>query len=62
MQGCSLISFSSTLVHPSIERVTVLLFKLKPTGVSGSVLSIFTEFLSDRRQRVVVNADGAASE
>ena len=29
-------------------------------GVSGSVLSICTEFLTDRRQRVVV--DGAASE
>ena len=37
-----------------------LLFKLKSVGVGGSVLSICTEFLSDRRQRVVV--DGAASE
>ena len=37
-----------------------LLFKLKSIGVGGSVLSICTEFLSDRRQRVVVN--GAASE
>ena len=37
-----------------------LLFKLKSIGVGGSVLSICTEFLSDRRQRVVV--DGAASE
>ena len=37
-----------------------LLSKLKSIGVGGSVLSICTEFLSDRRQRVVV--DGAASE
>ena len=37
-----------------------LLFKLKFIGVGGSVLSICIEFLSDRRQRVVV--DGAASE
>ena len=37
-----------------------LLFKLKSIGVCGSVLSICTDFLSDRRQRVVV--DGAASE
>ena len=37
-----------------------LLFKLKSIGVGGSVLSICTEFLSDRRQRIVV--DGAASE
>ena len=37
-----------------------LIFKLKSIGVGGSVLSICTEFLSDRRQRVVV--DGAASE
>ena len=36
------------------------LFKLKSVGLDGSVLSICTEFLSDRRQRVVV--DGAASE
>ena len=34
--------------------------KLKYIGVGGSVLSICREFLSDRRQRVVV--DGAASE
>ena len=37
-----------------------VLFKFKSIGVGGSVLSICTEFLSDRRQRVVV--DGAASE
>ena len=36
-----------------------LLFKLKSIGVGGSVLFICTEFLSDRRQRVVV--DGATS-
>ena len=36
-----------------------LLLKLKSIGVGGSVLSICTEFLSDRRQRVVF--DGAAS-
>ena len=37
-----------------------LLFKLKFIGVGCIVLSICTEFLSDHRQRVVV--DGAASE
>ena len=37
-----------------------LSFKLKFIGVGGSVLSICTEFLSDRRQRVVV--DGAAAQ
>ena len=45
----------------AFDRVTNsgLLFKLKSIGVGGSVLSICTRFLSDRRQRVVV--DGAAS-
>ena len=36
------------------------LFKFKYIGVGGSVLSICTDFLSDRRQSVVV--DGAAGE
>ena len=36
------------------------LFKSKSIGVGGCVLSICSEFLSDRRQRVVV--DGAGSE
>ena len=37
-----------------------LLFELKSIGVGVSVLSICTEFLSDYRQRVIV--DGTASE
>ena len=37
-----------------------LLFKLKSIGVGGSVLSICREFLSNHRQRVVV--DAASSE
>ena len=37
-----------------------LLFKLKSIGAGGSVLSICREFLSNRRQRVVV--DGVTSE
>ena len=37
-----------------------LLFKLKSIGVGDGVLSICTEFLSDSKQRVVV--DGAVSE
>ena len=37
-----------------------VLFKLKSIGVGGSMLSICREFLSNRRQRVVV--DGATSE
>ena len=53
-------SFSSTLVQPSIVCHSGLLFKLKFIGVGGSVLSICAEFLSDRRQRVVVY--GVASE
>ena len=61
MQGESLISFSSTLVQPSIEWVTVVsVYRVKFISVGGSVLSICTEFLSDRMQRDVV--DGAASE
>ena len=45
---------------PSIECHGGLLFKLKTIGGGGCVLSISTEILSDRRQRVVV--DDAASE
>ena len=37
-----------------------LLFKFKSIGVGGSVLSICKEFLSNHRQRVVV--DGSTSE
>ena len=37
-----------------------LLFKLKSIDVGGSLLFICTEFLSDHRQRIVV--DGAANE
>ena len=37
-----------------------MLFKLKYIGVGGSVLSICTQFLSDRRKRIMV--DAAASE
>ena len=45
----------------AFDRVShSLLSKLESTGVRGCVLSIYREFLSDRRQRVVV--DGAASE
>ena len=46
----------------AFDRVSYsgLLIKLKSIGVDGRVLSICTEFLSDRRQRVVV--DGDASE
>ena len=60
MQGCSLISLSSTLVQPSIVSYSGLLFKLKSIGVGSSVLSICTEFLFDCRQKVVV--DGLASK
>ena len=43
----------------ALDRVShsCLLFKLKSIGGGGSVLSICTEFLSDRRQRVVVDGD-----
>ena len=52
--------FSSTLLLPSIVSHSDLLFKLKSIGVGGSVLSICREFLSNRKQRVVV--DDATSE
>ena len=46
----------------AFERVnhSGLLFKLKSIGLGGGVLCICREFLSNRRQRVVV--DGATSE
>ena len=56
----------SYIVHldfsAAFDRVSSsgLLFKLKSIGVGGRVLSICREFLSNRRQRVVV--DGATSE
>ena len=37
-----------------------VIFKLRSAGVGGCLLSICREFLTDRRQRVVV--DGAYSE
>ena len=37
-----------------------LLFKLKQNGVSGKMLSLFTNYLSNRQQRVVLN--GQTSE
>ena len=51
---------SLTLVLPSIECHSGLLFKLKSIGVGVSVLSIWREFLSNRRQKALF--DGAASE
>ena len=56
-QLLSFISFSSTLVQPSIECVTVVSYSKKSVGVGSSVLSICTEFLSDHSPRVMV--DGA---
>ena len=49
-------------ISATFDRVSPsgLLFKLKSIGLDGSALSICTQFLSDRIQRVVV--DGAASE
>ena len=43
----------------AFDRVShsVLLFKLKSIGVGGSMLSICREFLSNRRQRFVVDGD-----
>ena len=60
MQGRCLILFSSTLVQPSTECHSGLLFKSKSIGVGGSVPSICKEFVSNRSQSVVVV--GAASE
>ena len=51
------LNFSTTFDRVSNSGLS---FKLKYIGVGGSVLSICTEFLSDRRKRYVVN--GAASE
>ena len=47
-------------MQPLKECHSGLLFKFKSIGVGGSVLYICTEFLSNRRQRLVV--DGAVSE
>ena len=51
------LAFSAAFVRVSHSGV---LFKLKSIGVGGSVQSICREFLSNRRQRIVV--DGATSE
>ena len=45
---------------PLIVSHSGLLFTLKAIGVDGSVLSICREFLSNQRQRVMV--DGATSQ
>ena len=55
MQVWGLLSFSSTFVQPSTVSHSGPLFRLKSIGVGGSALSICREFLSDRRQRVVVD-------
>ena len=60
MQGWILVSFSSTLVQPSIEYLGGLLFKLISIALGGCVLFICREFLSDHRQKIM--DDGAASE
>ena len=62
MQGWCLILFSSTFLLPSIGLVTVVSYSNWSVlhGVGGSVLSICRDFLSNHRQRVVV--DGATSE
>ena len=58
--GWSLILFSSTLVQPLIEWVTLVSYsKLKFSSVGGSVLYIYNEFLFIHRQRIV---DGATNE
>ena len=60
------VGMKSFIVQPdfsaAFERVSHngILFKLNSIGVGGSVLSICSDFLSDRRQKVVV--DGAASK
>ena len=61
MQGWSL-NIDLLDIGAAFDRVSNsgLLFKLKSIGVGDCVLSICREFLSHRRQRVVV--DGAASE
>ena len=51
------LDFSAAFDRASLS---CLLIKSKSIGVGGSVMSICTEFLSARGQRVVV--DGAASE
>ena len=60
IQGWSLILFSSTLVQPLIEWVTLVSYsKLKFSSVGGSVLYIYNEFLFIHRQIIV---DGATNE
>ena len=37
-----------------------LIYKLKQNGVAGNLLNTLAEFLEDRKQRVVVNAQNSA--
>ena len=36
-----------------------LIFKLRQTGVSGTLLKLFEDYLSNRKQRVVLNGSAA---
>ena len=58
----SILHHSAQLYNVDFDRMghSCPLFRFRSLGVSGSLLSICTEFLSNRRQRVKVN--GAASE
>ena len=59
MQGSYIVQLDFSAAFDRVSH-NGLLFKLKSIDVGGSVLSICTELLSDRMQRVLV--DGAASE
>ena len=57
--GSNIVQLDSSVPFDRVSH-SGLLFKLKSIGVDGSVLSICTEFLTNRRQRVVV--DGAVRD
>ena len=38
----------------------VLVFKLKQNGISGDLLQILSDFLSNRKQRVVLNGQNSS--
>ena len=45
-----------TYVKPNVEfGITIFFFKLTSAGVSGSLLTLFSDYLNDRKQRVVLH-------
>ena len=56
-QEARIVQIASSAARAAFDRVNQLgiLYKLCSVGIGGSVLSILTQFLSNRSQQVVVN-------